>query len=126
MNLYHLSCFSGKTVFDSHERRKKTNENSVIDYGIARYVVEWHNVFSDFLKIYVKNGDITSKMLFIRFVGKEAFGDVSHVISTLRFRFKNASLSDCVPISLNEDKFIYFKKILTLFYSMQDVSHQVP
>ena len=120
-----MSCFSGKTVFDLHERRKKTNENWVIDHGIARYVVEWHNVFSDFLKRYVKNGDITSKMLSIRFVGKEAFGNVSHVIATLRFRFKSASLSDCVPISLNEDKLIYFKKILTLLYSMQDVSHQV-
>ena len=50
---------------------------------IAPSVAEWHNVFSDFVQTYVKNGDITSKMLSIRFARKEAFGEVSRVISTL-------------------------------------------
>ena len=113
-----MTGFQEKTVFDLHERRKREKEKLVTNYDIAPYAVERHNVFSDLLKIYVENADITSNMLSIRFLGEEARGEgvTRHVHSQFFkyvFRFKSAGLSACVPISLNEDESMYFGKILT-------------
>ena len=113
-----MTGFQEKTVFDLHERRKREKEKLVTNYDIASYVVERHNVFSDLLKIYVENADITSNMLSIRFLGGEAFGegvtrDVYSQFFKYVFRFTSAGLSACVPTSLNEDESIYFGKTLT-------------
>ena len=77
-----------------------------------------NNIFSDLLKIYVENADITSNMLSIHFLGEEAFGegvtrDRYSQFFKYVFRFKSAGLPGFEPISLNEDESIYFGKILT-------------
>ena len=113
-----MTGFQEKTVFDLHERRKSKKGKLVTNYHIAPYVVERQIVFSDLLKIYIQNADITSNMLSIRFLGEEGFGegvtrDVYSQFFKYVFRFKSAGLSACVPISLNEDESIYFGKILT-------------
>ena len=113
-----MTGFQEKTVFDLHERRKSKKGKLVTNYHIAPYVVERQIVFSDLLKIYIQNADITSNMLSIRFLGEEGFGegvtrDVYSQFFKYVFRFKSAGLSSCVPISLNEDESMYFGKILT-------------
>ena len=92
-----MTGFQEKTVFDLHERRKREKEKLVTNYDIAPYVVERHNVFSDLLKIDVENADITSNMLFIRFLGEEACGegvtrDAYSQFFKYVFRFKSAGL----------------------------------
>ena len=70
-----MTGFQEKIVFDFHERRKRKKEKLVTNYDIAHYVVERHNAFSDLLKVYVENADITSNTLSIRFLGEETFGE---------------------------------------------------
>ena len=76
--------------------RAEGNKKWVTNYVITPYIVEWYNVFTDFLKIYIANEDITSIMLSIRFLVKEAFAegitrDVNSQFFKYIFRFKSAS-----------------------------------
>ena len=109
-----------QNVFSLNSRRLQEKEKLKLDYNIAPFTVDRHNVFNDLMKIY-EDERVTSRCISVNFKGEDAYGegvtrDVFSEFFKFVFRFKSAGISSCVPSSLSEEESVKFGKILTHYF----------
>ena len=109
-----------QNVFSLNSRRLQEKEKLKLDYNIAPFTVDRHNVFNDLMKIY-EDERVTSRCISVNFKGEDAYGegvtrDVFSEFFKFVFRFKSVGISSCVPSSLSEEESVKFGKILTHYF----------
>ena len=95
-------------------------EKLKLDYNIAPFTVDRHNVFNDLIKIY-EDERVTSRYISVNFKGEEAYGevvtqDVYSEFFKFVFCFKSVGISSCVTSSLSEKESVKVGKILTHYF----------
>ena len=109
-----------QNIFSLNSRRLQEKEKLKLDYNIAPFTVDRHNVFNDLMKIY-EDERVISRCILVNFKGEDAYGggvtrDVFSEFFKFLFRFKSADISSRVPISLSEEESVKFGKILIHYF----------
>ena len=109
-----------QNIFSLNRRRLQEKEKLKLDYNIAPFTVDRHNVFNDLMKIY-EDERVISRCILVNFKGEDAYGggvarDVFSEFFKFLFRFKSADISSRVPISLSEEESVKFGKILIHYF----------
>ena len=104
-----------QNVFSVNSKRLQEKEKLKLDYNIAPFTVDRHNVFNDLMKIY-EDERVTSHCILVNFKGEDAYGEEFSEFFKFEFRFKSVGISSCVPSSLSEEESVKFGKILTHYF----------
>ena len=106
-----------QNVFSVNSRRLQEKKKLRLDYNIAPFTADHHNIFNYLMKIY-EDERVTSRCISVNFKGEDAYSegvarDVFSEFFKFAFRFKSADISSCVPSSFSEEESVTFGNILT-------------